>query len=54
MLKFPFLYDGLRKTIKDVYKLVAEKKNYLEKNGKTPGILNYLTNRHPEFVVKEF
>ena len=26
VLKFPFLYVGLRKTIKDMFKLVGEKK----------------------------
>ena len=44
MLEFPFLYIGLRKTPKDVFKLV-EKKNLV---GKKPGISNCSTNQHPD------
>ena len=43
MLKSPFLYVALRKTIKDILKLVGEKKNLV---GKKPGISICLTNRH--------
>ena len=50
MLKFPFLYVGLRKTIKDIFKLVGETKKLVVKN---PGCLNCLTNRHPVSAVYE-
>ena len=33
MLKFPFLYVGLRKTINDIFKRAEEKKIGLEKPG---------------------
>ena len=33
MLKFPLLYVGLRKTIKDIFKFVGEKKIWSRKTG---------------------
>ena len=46
--KFPFLYVGLRITIKDIFELVREKKNLV---GKKPGFLNCLTNRHSAYGI---
>ena len=43
MLKFPFLYVGLRKTIEDIFKFVGEKKLVRKKSG----ISNCFPNRHP-------
>ena len=43
MSKFPFLYVGLKKTIKDIFELGGEKKFGLEK----PKISNCWTNRYP-------
>ena len=48
MLKFPFLYVGLRKTIKDILKLVGEK------TGKNPVLSNCLNNRHPISTLEFF
>ena len=48
MLKFPFLYIGLRKTIKDIFKLVGEKKIWSVKYRGKPGRISIcLTNQHP-------
>ena len=38
---FPFLYVGLRKIIKDIFKLVGEKKFGGEKTAKNLGISNF-------------
>ena len=50
MLQFRFLYVGLRKTIKDLFKWVGKKKLA----GKNPGISNRLTNRHPVRISCDF
>ena len=62
MFKFPFLYVGLGKTMKDIFKLVVEKKCCLEKTRENhPRISNCMTNQYPDskqrffsiFVVKK-
>ena len=50
MSEFRFLYVGLRKTIKNIFKLGKKKKIGREK----PGVQNCLTNRHPVNVVNCF
>ena len=45
MLKFPFLYVGLKETIRDILKLVEDKNIWSEEN---PGISNCFTNLHPD------
>ena len=48
MLEFRFLYVGLRKTIKDIFKLVGRKKIGREKTGKNhvPEVLNVHVNEN--------
>ena len=48
MLEFPFLYIGLRKTVKYILKLVRKKKFVRKKTGKNAEISNCSTDGHSD------